>query len=172
VATYIKAPSDIVQMVEDAKAKWHDPLVKHGVTVGVLLANARRDEETGEPTGAALSHGGYPALGLIRLTNLRDRVAGLPDAMMLLDGDQWPELPTPRQVALIDHELSHIQLVKDDEGNVKVDDALRPRLKLRKHDIVVGGFVAVIERHKGEACEAVALVDAGKMMQAVFDFWG
>lgn len=172
MATFVVAPEKVQDVVTTALGRWHKELTEHGVRVAVLLAYARRDLDTNEPTGPALTHGGYPALGLARINSLRDRVEGKADATIIFDGDQWPELSDARQLSLADHELAHLLLVKDDEGNVKLDDACRPRLKIKKHDFQIGGFVEIVERHKGDAIESVALVDATKMIQAVFDFWG
>ena len=62
-----------------------------------------------------------------------------------------------KQRALLDHEVAHLELVRDDAGKVKTDDAGRPRLRIRPHDYQTGGFWDVIERHKEAACEAVCL---------------
>ena len=171
MATFVVAP-DKVRAVVDAAMKWHKELTEHGVRIAVLLAYGRRDADTHELTSPALTHGGYPALGLCRINGLRDRVEGKADATVIFDGDQWPDLPDARQLSLADHELEHLELVKDDDGNVKLDDACRPRLKIRKHDMVVGGFAAIVERHKGEANEAVALVQCQQMLQPMFAEWG
>jgi hypothetical protein len=38
-------------------------------------------------------------------------------------------------------------------GDLKVDDAGRPKIKLRKHDLVVGGFAICTHRHGEKAPE-------------------
>jgi hypothetical protein len=170
--TYVSAPDAVTGVVWTAIKNWHHELTEAGVRVAVLLAYGRRDEETNEITSPAISHGGYPALGLCRINGLRDRVEGKADATLIFDGDQWPGLSDARQLSLADHECQHLELVRDDEGNVKLDDACRPRLKIRKHDLVVGGFTKIVERHGGEANEAVALVQCQQMLQPLFAEWG
>jgi hypothetical protein len=57
------------------------------------------------------------------------------------------------QVAVLDHELTHLELVTDGDGTVKYDDYNRPKLKIRLHDIHYGWFSEVAKRHKGASIE-------------------
>jgi hypothetical protein len=66
-----------------------------------------------------------------------------------VDAYRWPELDELTQVAVLDHELTHLELVTDDEGTVKYDDYGRPKLRMRLHDICHGWFSEVAKRHKG-----------------------
>ena len=55
--------------------------------------------------------------------------------------------------AVLDHELSHLELVTDGYGNVKHDDLERPRLRIALHDWQFGWFDAVARRHGSDATE-------------------
>ena len=139
--------------VEEAKA-----------TIRYLFAYGPRDED-GHATGPAITHNGYVASGLCRVNSLRDRVAGLMDVTILLNGDEWPDWSSERQLAVLDHEIYHVQVQRDKSGRVKIDEAGRPKIRLRKHDIVIGGFHAIIERHGLDAIEAASLQRCGKKHQ-------
>lgn len=67
----------------------------------------------------------------------RDEVAG-PVAFFVVEiaADPWFTLNEKQRAALVDHELSHLELVQDDDGT---------RLALRGHDLEE--FVAVVGRH-------------------------
>lgn len=153
---FVDGESALRPYVDDLVTRYHQDLAEHAVTIGCLFAMSPRDEE-GHPTGPALKHGGYPALGLMRIVSQRDRVAGLPDAQLIIDGERWPELAEPEREALVDHELYHL-IVRTEGGIrggvVKTDDCGRPKLKMRLHDVQLGGFTAIIERHKEHATEA------------------
>jgi hypothetical protein len=93
-------------------------------------------------------------------------VAGLADAEITLDADRWKELGRGKRIGLIDHELTHIELVYDDDG-LALDDNERPKLKLRKHDYEFGWFNEVVERHGNDSLEreqaARLLYNAGQL---------
>ncbi len=68
------------------------------------------------------------------------------DFVILLNETAWAELFPDQRKALVDHELTHAQVVIDDEtGEVKVDDRGRPVWRIRRHDIEE--FREIIERH-------------------------
>lgn len=173
MATYVSAPTQVEAFVLHAMKQYHPELVEHGVTVRVLLAHAQRDEG-GEPKGPAIRHHGYPAKALARVNNLRDRVEGKTDATIIIDGDNYKDWPDAELLAICDHELRHFELVtkEDEHGNpvVQLDDANRPRLRIRPHDVELGAFVDVIHRHGRHASEAKAIRDAQRFIQGVFDF--
>lgn len=156
MASFTKAPDEVQVLVEECLHKYRPDLQEVGVTVGTRFAHAARDKETGEPKGPALKHGGYGAWAIIRVTQQKDRVLGLPDLIIDFDADIWEELSQASRVALIDHELMHPELVRDEEGNPILDDCHRPRIKMRLHDYQIGGFWAVVDRHGVDACEALA----------------
>lgn len=124
----------------------HTPLQTHGVRINLLFAYADLDTR-GNPTGPAVMAQGYPAHALVRLTSYKDRVKGLGDCEMIIDHAFWEEQPVEVRKALLDHELTHIQVVFDEYDRPQKDKAGRPKLKLRKHDFQVGWFDSVAKRN-------------------------
>jgi|AGTN01.2.fsa_nt_gi hypothetical protein len=169
---YKQASREDVDLLDEVMREYHPKLVEAEVRVGLLYANAPRDKRTGEPKGPALKHNGYPALAVVKINSLKDRVEGKPDATITLDGDRWGDCSQDKKVATLDHECEHLALVEDKDGNLKIDDANRPELTMRIHDIVVGGFLSVIERHKQNACESEQFVEANRIFHQVCFPWG
>lgn len=154
MSTYQKCPKDIHQMAHEILSQFesHKPLVDHGVTLSLLFAYGDRDEETGELKSDAIKHHGHRALGLCRIVSEKDRIKNNPDAEILLDGDNWPSVSEESQRALLDHELHHLS-VKATKGIVQHDCAGRPKLKMRKHDVEVGWFKIIADRHGEHSME-------------------
>lgn len=171
MATFRKADKDICDLVSDVMRQYHKPLHDAGVRVDVLLAHAPRNEKTDEPKGPAIKLHSYPCLATVRVTSQKERVAGLADVMLVIDGDQWPDLPDAQRDALIDHELAHVVLVLS-EGMPQTDDCFRPKLKSRPHDAQLGVFWDVVERHKQNSLEAVAYRDVHRNFTQLCFPWG
>ena len=151
-ATYQKADKATIALLNIVRDKHHPRLVAHDVRVGVLFAVAKVDEKTGEKTGPAIKgYAGAPAGAQVKTVSLKDRVVKEYDVEMLIDGDEWPHLPESVQVALLDHELTHI----DPTG--ESDDLGRPKIKMREEDFIAWGFWEVIKRHGAAAMEHRAL---------------
>lgn len=91
-------------------------------------------------------------MGKIKVMSLKDRAAGRADAELLLDGDRWPTFADEEQAAIIDHELTHLELCIGDDG-LRRDDLDRPKLRVRKHDHQFGWFDAVARRHGEDSIE-------------------
>ena len=170
MTNYQPAHDDHVDLLNRTMAKYHPHLVKAEVRVSLLAAYARIDDE-GNETGPALKHHGYPALAKARIVPHRDRVQGLADAEVTIDGNRFALLSQDEQIALLDHELEHLELVLDDEGRIKSDDGGRPRLKCKLHDYRIEGFDSVAKRH-GKHSQEVQQYRAcfDERGQAYFDF--
>jgi hypothetical protein len=78
---------------------------------------------------------------------------------MVIDGDRWRDWTEQRQLALIDHELTHLAIVRDEDNNIKLDDCCRPKLKLKPHDAQVGVFYSVMARHGVEALDTKVVAE-------------
>ena len=148
MSTYEIAPREVQERLERILFRHHKPLLAAEVQIRVIMAHAAVGDD-GEPTGPALTAGGYQAAGLARIVNERDRAAGGPDAQIVVDGDRWIEWSEAQRDALLDHESQHFEL-RTKDGDVVLDSLRRPKLRLRKHDHQFGWFAAVAERH-GEA---------------------
>lgn len=151
--TYTVANDGTVAFVYDVMRRFHQQLADEKVTVSVLFV------------AGGLSLHGEPAHAIIKLNSLRDRVEGKEDVTLQL-ADHYPELKKEQQLALVDYELHHLTLVRHtrgkEAGKVKRDDAGRPKLRMRRHDLVVGGFKAIIERHGDAALEVGAIHHCGR----------
>lgn len=166
--TYSLADASDLKMLSAAMARWHQDLHDAEVRVGVLMAR--------NPDGPAVKAGGYPALAMVKVVPLKDRVRKSIDAEITIDAHEWGKLTPAQQLAVFDHELAHLRLAKpmgrDDDDNIRFgrDDLGRPKLKLVPADWNVGdGFAEIVLRHGHAAAEwrnvnathtrAVALID-------------
>ncbi len=154
MSIYEKAKPEVLQVVANVMEKYHRSLDEAGVKVNVLMASPNEDKD-GMPTGPAITVGGYPAAATIRVLGIKDRVSHGFDAEMVVDADVWGGNTRKQNVALIDHELTHLELSLDDKGQVKTDDANRPKLRIRKHDRQFGWFDAVANRHGEDSPEVM-----------------
>ena len=161
MATYQLANHEVSEKVQEVMELYHPELDDADVKVDVLLAYGPRNVN-GDLTGPALRHNGCRCLAKTRILGLRDRVAGRGDAEILLDGDQIDEWGDRELEAIIDHELTHLELVVDGHGAVRRDDIERPRLKMRRHDHEFGWFDCVARRY-GEA--AVEVQQARQLLE-------
>lgn len=145
---YSASSTDLADCIERMQEEHHLDL--HGVTVAALFVYD--DEASSE---SVLSHQGYPAAAVIRLTPTRDRALGVADAVIVVDRAHWLTLILEQKDALIDHELTHLTRVIDEESGGPVFDAVnRPKLKMRMHDRQLGWFDEVAERHGEHSAEA------------------
>ncbi len=141
------------------------PLGVIDVRIDLVFAYADKDEDTGEALNDALTKNGIKALSITRKIPLKDRALGRGDAEIALDGDWWKQATEEQQAALLDHELNHVAIKADKNGNVQYDDLNRPQLKLRKHDHEFGWFKCIAERHGDASLERI-------QAKAMMDFAG
>lgn len=152
---YVTPPAEVSDLVNDTIAQHHERLLalEIPVTVGVLMVWGDIDEE-GQLTSSTLKHHGVPAAAITKINNLKLRAYGLPDAEILIDQFVWDFASNEARVALIDHELTHIELVYKD-NTIVLDDLGRPKLRTRTHDWHFGWFDEVVERHGKHSFESV-----------------
>ncbi len=139
-------------------SRFHFPLKEAGVTVDVMLV--RNVTKDGEEIDPALQHQGYAALMTIKINGLSDRAECKADATIKVDGHHWDEWSDERLDAILDHELTHLELKTDDDGAVVRDDINRPVLRARKHDQQYGWFNEIAKRHGEDAIEVEQLKKA------------
>jgi hypothetical protein len=139
-------------------------LIEAKVRIDFLFAFAEVGED-GESKGDAITKHGIRALGVCRKLGVKDRVMGRADAEILLDGDWWEDASEGQRRALLDHEMHHLVVCSDQEGQVIRDDLKRPKLKMRKHDVEVGWFALVAGRHGSNSLEI-------EQAKAVMDSYG
>jgi hypothetical protein len=154
MSTYTKAPPEVREIAESVMSEFlsYKEFVEAKVKIDFMLAFAEVGEDE-EPKGHALTKHGIRALGITRKIGIKDRVMGRGDCEVVLDGDWWNDATPGQQRALLDHELHHLEVVKDEDGVVIRDDLKRPKLRLRKHDVSVGWFAIVAGRHGSNSLE-------------------
>jgi Putative phage metallopeptidase len=156
--TFKKCDNTVHKMAEAILSQFpsHKPLIE------------ARDEDSGEPLNNALTKNGIKCLGLTRALPLKERVMGRGDAEVCLDGDWWTDATEGQQKALLDHELHHIAL-KMKKQVLQCDDLGRPLIKLSKHDVEVGWFAVIADRHGADSQEQI---QAKAIMEATGQyFW-
>ena len=147
MALYAPGSDELVEQVEAVAAEYHKRLVDAGLAIDVLEVRPKTDEAGFPIEERALKVSGYPCYATIQILGPKDRGAGRGDVLLCIDAYQWPELSEATQVSILDHELTHLELVTDSEGTVKLDDYERPKLKIRLHDWQCGWFADVAKRH-------------------------
>lgn len=146
-STYQLASDEVRDMAKLLIPQYHNELFEFDVKIDYVFAFGELDEETSEKLAPAIKHNGWPALGLASRTKLKDRVKGMGDCEILLDGDEWPKLTYAQQLALLDHELEHFEIKRDKFGNIEKDDIDRPKITMREHDRQHGWFDNIAQRH-------------------------
>jgi len=156
VPTFERCDKSVEDLAKEILNKYetHKPLVAFDVQVDLVFAYGDEDDK-GRKLNDALTKGGLKALGICRKISLKDRALGRGDAEIALDGDWWQDADADQQAALLDHELHHISVKADKHGNAQYDDLGRPQLKLRKHDVEVGWFKCIAERHGASSQEQI-----------------
>lgn len=167
MTAYTLAPDELKETLAAVMDEFHPHLRDAGVLVDVLLAFAQTDAN-GDANGPAIRLYGHACYATIRILGLKDRVAGRGDAEMVVDGDQCETWPEEQLRAILDHELTHLELKVSDKGSVCRDDIDRPLLRCRQHDRQFGWFDCVARRHGAHSIEvqqATQLAAMGELRQ-------
>lgn len=165
MASFERAPKSVEHMARALLEEFetHKPLPDSGAVIDFVFARAELNDD-GEPKGNALSKNGIRALGIARKLSLKDRAMGRGDAEIALDADHWTTIDETQQRALLDHELHHLTPKIDKRGLVR-DDLGHPVILLRKHDLEMGWFNIIAERHEAASIEC-------KQAKFIFDNFG
>jgi hypothetical protein len=161
---YSKAPDQIVAMVSQLLHRYYSELVEVNFDIAVVIESSYKDDELCQ--GLALH--GMDCAATISKISAKNRLYNPADALITLDGfwlDQHPE--DADRLAVLDHEIRHIQLNMKKEAVVIGEDG-RPKFKLRPDELYFTGFLNVVERHgmaAGEASDALEI--AGQVRQAL-----
>lgn len=146
--TFTLAPMAIHQLCKELIELYHSDLDTASVKVDIVMAFRDPDGEA-----PAMEKDGHRVLGQAKTITLKDRVKGMGDCEIILDGDAWDGLPEKQKAALLDHELEHFEVKRDKEGEFVFDDLTRPVIKLRSHDRQFGWFDTVAMRHRSDSME-------------------
>lgn len=152
--TYQECDSDVYDLIDDVMSKYHPDLKQQQVTVHPLYVS---NEDAGGMQSVALKTRGHAVAAQIKITSLEQRVRGIADAQLTIDTMAWCGLNANAKRALIDHELQHLEVKRDKDSVVQIDDHGRPKLKIRYHDYELSGFLSVVERHGEAALEAMMM---------------
>lgn len=144
--TYDPADEDVMAVVSAMMTEHHPELVEVDLRVSVLMATAEKDE-AGQPKGPAVKLHGVACAAVVKSLPYKRRVVQPHDAEITIDADNWKGLTDDRRAALVDHELEHLLVARDKDGNIKSDDCGRPKLKMRMHDVDFGWFHSIAQRH-------------------------
>lgn len=148
-SSYAMAEAEVRELCQELITAFHPDMDSADVKVDLLMAF--RDPEGEEP---ALSKDKNRILGLSKTIGLKDRVKGMGDCEVILDGDAWQSLTLKEKSALLDHQLEHFEVKRDKDGSFVFDDINRPVLKIRPHDRVMRFFDTVASRHREHSIEA------------------
>lgn len=102
--TFDEPDDDLVALLAQVMEQYHPRLHAAGVLVGIAVAS--------NPSGAAVTHGGYPAFAVIKVLSPLDRLKKRYEAELKIDGDKYETLRPRQREALLFHELCHIDLKK------------------------------------------------------------
>ena len=145
---YSKADEELVATIREVMKQHHEDKHIEGVSVDCLLAHTDRIG------GTAIKSRGTYALACIRITSLIERVMGMADAIMIIDNFSMQSWKDARLRAVIDHELEHIQLIRDKKNNSpRRDDHDRPMLGIKQHDYQFGWFEGPVKHYGYDAVE-------------------
>jgi len=72
------------------------------------------------------------------------------DAMIILNEQSWGAFSDNDKYRLLAHELEHIQIASDKNGEPLIDDKGRPVIRLKRHD--VSDFASIIKRFGPPPC--------------------
>ncbi len=136
---YTVCSGAVAQRAERLIELYHSEVKEAGVTIDFLFAY--------NENGNAVELHGYPALAVCKVINLKDRVKGCADVEITIDGKHFGEMSEEQKNALLDHELKHIVVMRDKDGDIATDDHGRPVIEMRKHDYQMGWFTEIAERH-------------------------
>lgn len=152
MTTYELSNNELKDSLAAVMDQFHPHLRDAKLAVDILLAHAPRDGND-DPNGPAVRLHGYECCATIKILDLKNRVAGRGDVELLLDGDRCDTWSEDQLRAILDHELTHVELQVSDNGHLKRDDINRPLLRLRNHDHQFGWFDCVARRHGENSIE-------------------
>lgn len=145
MSIYTKAGSEVYEKMNSLITGYYGDLEECQVKIGVLFAHPNGKT----PDRPALTRNGHRTFSKVRIIGLQDRVAGMPDAQIILDGPNWMDDYTTdeQRMELLDRELYCLEIKRGKDKAVQTDDASRPKLKLRKYDYMITGHDSILRRH-------------------------
>ena len=147
--------ADDVDLIEEALTAYHPRLISLNCTVRAIMAEKlNRDEEM---VPCLKGYGGVFALAKISVIKPRGKIFVKHDAEIVICKASWTPLNRAQKLAVLDHELTHLEPNLDKEGHPIIDEDGRPLMKLRPDDFIVWGFHSIIAKHKENSMEGPAV---------------
>jgi len=157
--TFQLAEEGVTRLLNRAMREYHPRLSDAGVKVGIIMAY--------NPDGPAIKRTGHGVLAQIKPIPLKDRLTKGYDAELLIDEREYRDLRPEQRLALMDHELRHLDTIdlspkgpgvaRLENPNApawKTDDIGRPKLRSVPGNWDAGdGFRDVVSRHGADAIE-------------------
>ena len=161
-STYALAEARDKELLTEVVRGHHTDIDTTAVKIDLLFAF--RDPEGDAP---AILKDGLRVLGKVSPIGLKDRIKGMGDAEIIIDGDAWGTMNSLEKLALLDHFLTSLEVKRDKAGEFVYDDYQRPVLKSRPHDRVIRLYHDVAVRHGANSIEVKQMEDlflqSGKM---------
>lgn len=145
--SYTPADGLVREQLEEVVGLYRPDLRDAGVSFGLLMAACD------DPEDRPLKANKVPCLAQVLLCSHELRVLGAPDCRIRIDLREWAVMKDRHRLALLHHEVEHVELAKwgrDNQGVIHFDrdDGGRPKLKLRAGDLnPPDGFESVVEAH-------------------------
>ena len=152
MSKFTQADSSVHEMAAELIRKYHPELHAGGATFDILMVHPETDQD-GNAKGPAITHQGYPAAGLAKIVSLKDRAKGQRDGEIQIDAEAWGDYSDEQRQALLDHELQHFVVARDSYNVFQFDDLSRPKFRMRKHDVQIGWFDVIAQRHRAASGE-------------------
>jgi len=122
--------------------------------IGVTAFFVTKVDKFGDPTHEqALKVHGLPAMATCRLANQRELRLGSERIIIEIDSVLWGDMDTDTKITMFDHELSHVEIKYNKDGEIALTPEDTPALRIRNHDAEVGVFLGVIRRHGTKAVD-------------------
>ena len=149
-----KAGTDVIGLLSTVVERYHPELAQLDVRIAITMVYVDTDGEV------PITSGGNRAAAKISRVPKRRRVHWPWDLELQIDAIHWGELDAPKQVALLDHELTHVVVRKSGPtAAVVMDSDGRPKLGLRPDDFALTGFWSCVERHGPQSGEVMSMLN-------------
>jgi hypothetical protein len=96
---------------------------------------------------------GAACLAYIRTIRVQQKIYLEYDAEIMVDNFHWRDMLEPRRKAVLDHELTHLEICKNKQGQPKLDDQGRAKIRLKPDDYTLTGFYQNVRRHGSNSPE-------------------
>lgn len=146
VISFEQANTTELEMLAKAIGIYNKPINDYQVVVGFIKCFAV-DPDNEDDYQPSLKKNGIPVIALTKPVSTKDRIIKKYDVEIVVDGNRWNELNDDLRLAVLDHEVSSIIVMLDKEGNVSRDTSERPKVKIKKDNLMFSGSSDTLARH-------------------------